>query len=245
MSSRPPSVKIVVAMLRRRGRRGYRAGMERYALPTGLALGVAVGDIRAIARQVGRDHQLALGLWRTGWYEARMLATMVDEPALVTSTQMDRWCRDFDSWGICDTACFELFDRTPHAYRKVVQWARRDEEFVRRAAFALMASLSIHDKTTPDRAMEKWLVLVERASTDNRNFVKKGVNWALRSVGSRSVALHRKAIRLSKKLARSSNTTARWIGRDALRDLERPIIARRVASREARRKARQAKTKAL
>jgi 3-methyladenine DNA glycosylase AlkD len=245
MSGRLPSVKVVVAMLRRRARRGYRAGMERYALPTDRALGVAVGDIRAIARQVGRDHQLAMALWRTGWYEARMLATMVDEPARVNSSQMDRWCRDFDSWGICDTACFELFDRTPHAYRKVVQWARRDEEFVRRAAFSLMASLSIHDRTTPDRPMEKWFVLIERASTDDRNFVKKGVNWALRSLGSRSVALHRKANRLSKKLARSSNSTARWIGRDALRDLQRPIIARRVASREARRKARQAKTKAL
>src|SRR5262245_15588931 len=188
------NVDAAIALLKRRGSKAGREGMARYGLPADRAFGVSVGAIRATAKQLGRDHQLAIALWRSGWYEARMLATMVDDPALVTPAQMDSWCEDFDSWGICDTACFVLFDRSPHAFRKVAEWAHRKEEFVRRGAFALLASLALHDKSSTDAPFMKCFPLIERAARDDRNFVKKGVSWALRGVGSRSAALHRRAI---------------------------------------------------
>ena len=226
-----------LAMLKKKGRRAYRDGMARFALPTDNTYGVSMGDIRGVARQLGKDHQLALELWRTGVYDARTLAVFVDEPARVTAAQMDRWCRDFDNWGICDTACFALFDRTPHAWAKIRQWAPRREEFVRRASFALMASVALHDKKTDDRKFFSWLPLIERASTDQRNFVKKGVSWALRTLGHRSVVLHRRSIALAQKLARSKDSTARWIGRDALADLQRPLVTKRVIRRTQKRMA--------
>jgi 3-methyladenine DNA glycosylase AlkD len=226
-----------IALLKRKSTRAYRAGMARYAIPTDRAFGVPVGSIRSVAKQLGRNHQLALSLWRTGWFEARMLATMVDDPVSVTPGQMDRWCRDFDNWAICDTACFGLFDRSPHAFRKMHEWARRDEEFVRRAAFALMASLALHDKKASDLPFGRCMPLIERAAKDDRNFVKKGVSWALRTIGARSLALHRQAIATAKRLTKSPNRSARWVGKDALQDLQRPLIAQRVARREVMRKA--------
>ena len=138
-------VKSAVAWLERHATKRTRDGMARYGLPSNNAFGVSVADIRVLAKQVGRNHDLALALWKTGWYEARMLTAFIDDPARVSSAQMDRWCRDFDNWGICDTLCFHLFDRTPHAWVKVARWADRREEFVKRAAFALLASLALHD----------------------------------------------------------------------------------------------------
>ena len=230
-----------LALLKRRSTRAYRDGMAHFALPSERAFGISVPDIRAVARQLGRSHQLALSLWKTGYYEARMLATIVDEPAKVTPAQMDRWARDFDSWGICDAACFGLFDRTPFAFRKVAEWAPRKEEFVRRASFALLASLAVHQKNLGDSPFLKTLPLIERGSRDGRNFVKKGVSWALRSIGSRSRQLHQRCLALSRRLAASDVPSARWIGNDALRDLQRPLISKRVARREKRR----ARAKAL
>lgn len=148
---------------------------------------------------------------------------------------MDRGCRDFDNWAICDTACFHLFDRTPHAYRKVTQWAGRREEFVRRTAFALAASLALHDRQAPDRAFVPFLRLIQRAADDDRNFVKKGVSWALRGIGSRTAPLHTASVALARRLAKSPDRTARWVGRGALRDLTRPLVRRRIARRERRR----------
>jgi 3-methyladenine DNA glycosylase AlkD len=226
-----------LALLKRKSSRAYRSGMARYAIPTDRAFGVPVGSIRSVAKLLGRNHHLALALWKTGWFEARMLATMVDEPARLTPGQMDRWCRDFDNWAICDTACFGLFDRSPHAFRKVEEWAPRKEEFVRRAAFALMASVALHDKTSPDRPFVGWLSLIERGAKDDRNFVKKGVSWALRTIGARNLALHRQAISTAKRLGKSDVPSARWVGNDALRDLQRPLIAKRLAKREGKMKA--------
>ncbi len=143
-------VQAVLAELKRRGTKRTRDGMARYGLPSDKAFGVAVSTMHQMAKRLGRNHELAAALWETGWYEARMLAAFVDQPARVTSAQMDRWCRDFDNWGICDTVCFHLFDRTPHAWRKVEQWAGRRDEFVKRAAFALLASLTAHDKRADD-----------------------------------------------------------------------------------------------
>jgi 3-methyladenine DNA glycosylase AlkD len=211
--------------------------MARYGLPKERAFGVSVGDLQRQARTLGRDHDLALALWDTGWYEARMLAAFIDQPERVTSAQMDRWARDFDNWGICDTVIMHLFDRTPHAWRKVPVWCGRRGEFVRRAGFALLASLALHDTTSSDAPFLGAMRLIRKASTDERNFVKKGVNWALRSVGQRSTALHTAAISLAEELAGGEAATPRWIGTDALRDLQRPLVLRRVAAKDAKRTA--------
>lgn len=233
-------VAEILAWLRRRGTRHNREGMARYGISSPRMFGVSMAGMQSLARRLGRDHALAAALWKTGWFEARMLTAFVEDPALVTPAQMDRWARDFDNWAICDTLCFRLFDQTPHAWRKVEQWSRRKEEFVRRAAFALLASLALHDRQSGDAPFRRALRLVESASVDERNFVKKGVSWALRSIGGRSSSLHAAAIRLARRLAARPSGAARWIGNDALRDLTRPLVVRRVAARETRtRRARQ------
>jgi len=219
----------IVASLRRLGSRRNRDGMARYAIPSDRAFGVSMGKIQAMAKRLGRDHALAAALWKTGWYEARTLAAFVAEPERFTPAHMDRWCRDFDSWAICDTVCFHLFDRTPHAFRKVARWSRRNEEFVRRAAFALLASLALHDRENGDAAFRRCLPLIARAASDPRNFVKKGVSWALRGVGHRSRSLHAASVALARRLAVSEEPAARWVGRDALRDLTRPAVAKRLS----------------
>jgi 3-methyladenine DNA glycosylase AlkD len=160
-----------------------------------------------------------------------MLATFVDEPARVTPAQMDRWVRDFDNWAICDTACFALFDRTPHAWRKVTQWASRREEFIKRTAFALIWSLSVHDKDPSDEQFIKGLHLIERAATDERHFVKKAVNMALRAVGKRNAALNVAAVAVARRLAASPQAEPRWVGKDALRELISPSVTRRLAAK--------------
>ncbi|HKO42722.1 MAG TPA: DNA alkylation repair protein [Pyrinomonadaceae bacterium] len=217
----PKAVEPIIAELKRLGTKKTRDGMARYAIPSDNAFGVPVGQIRDLGKRLGRNHELAQALWDTGWYEARMLATFVDEPDLVTPVQMDRWCKDFDNWAICDTACFHLFDKTPHAFKKVSQWAKRKDEFVKRGAFALLASLALHDKKSDDASFLTCLSLIEQAATDDRNFVKKGVSWALRGIGHRNPALKKSALKLSEQLAQSTNSAARWIGKDALRDLKR------------------------
>jgi 3-methyladenine DNA glycosylase AlkD len=205
--------------------------LARFGITASKAFGVSVANIQRLAGGLGRNHELAAALWDTGWYEARLLTSFVDEPSRVTPAQMDRWCRDFDSWAIVDTACFHLFDRTPHALAMVKRWATRRPEFEKRAAFALLACVALHDKQADEEALARCLPLIERAATDERNFVKKGVSWALRSVGRRSAALYGESIALARRLAASSDASARWIGRDALRDLERPAVAKRVATK--------------
>jgi 3-methyladenine DNA glycosylase AlkD len=167
------------------------------------------------------SHDLAAALWDTGWYEARLLTSFVDEPARVTPEQMDRWCRDFDNWGLCDTLCFHLFDRTPHAWDKVAQWSDERDEFVKRAAFALLASLAGHDKRAADEPFLASLPSIERAAADERNFVKKGVSWALRMTGRRNPALNAAAAEVARRLAVSPDAAARWVGKDALKDFAR------------------------
>ena len=224
-------VEAILAWLKRQGSKRNREGMARYAIRSPKIFGVSVATLRQKAKLLGRDHELAGALWSTGWYEARMLASLVDEPARVTPAQMDRWSRDFDNWAICDTVCFHLFDRTPHAWRKVAAWSRRTDEFVKRAAFALLASLAAHDKRAPDAAFLKSLPLVERAAADERNFVKKSVSWALRATGNRSYALRAEAMALARRLAASPDASPRWIGKDAVKDLSSPATARRLAAR--------------
>ncbi len=219
----------VLAWLEKTGTKATRDGMARYAIPSDKAYGVPVGVMRAYAKKLGRSHELAAALWTTDRYEARMLATFLDHPAEVTPAQMDQWCEDFDNWAICDTACFHLFDRTPHAFAKVKAWAGRREEFVKRAAFALLASLSVHDKRATDDAFIDGLRLIERAATDERNFVKKSVNWALRSIGKRNRRLNGEAIQVSRRLASAESPAARWVGKDALRELSSQGVMKRLS----------------
>jgi 3-methyladenine DNA glycosylase AlkD len=232
-TARADWVREALAWLERRGSLRNRQGMARYGIVAPKVFGVSVAAVRQLGRQIGRDHALALALWKTGWYEARMLCAFVDDPAAVTPAQMDRWAADFDNWAICDTIGFHLFDRTPHAWGRLGPWSRRREEFVKRAAFALVAGLALHDRTTPDVRFLKTLPLVERAARDDRNFVKKGVSWGLRSVGHRSAVLHAAAVELAGRLASSAEPPARWVGRDALRDLNRPAVRAKLARRRA------------
>ena len=205
--------------------------MARYGLPSHRAFGVPVGILQKKARETGRDHDLAMALWDTGWYEARLLAAYLGEPSRLTPQQMDRWCRDFDNWGVVDTVCFALFDRSPHAWGRIGPWSRRRDEFERRAAFALLASLAAHDRAAADERFLEQLPRIEKAAEDGRNFVKKGVSWALRVIGRRSGTLHEAATAVARRLAESGTAGARWVGTDALRDLRRAATQRRVSSR--------------
>lgn len=223
-------VTEILAWLERRGTKRNREGMARYAIVAHKVFGVSVGDLRQLGKRYGKDHELALALWETGWYEARMLASFVDDPKLVTPAQMDRWTRDFDNWAICDTMCFHLYDKTPHAWNKIEKWSRQRAEFVKRAGFALLASVALHDKSAPDAPFLKSLKLVEREATDERNFVKKGVNWALRGIGGRNEKLFVAASDVATRLASSDDSTARWVGKDALRQFAGPASQKRLAA---------------
>jgi 3-methyladenine DNA glycosylase AlkD len=228
-------VAAVLASLERLGSKRYREGLARYGIHVTKAFGVPVGKMQALAKRLGRNHELALALWETGWYEARMVAAFLDDPERVTPNQMDRWCQDFDNWGICDTVCLHLFDRTPHAYDKVADWSRKRNEFEKRAAFALLAALALHDKQADDEPFVQGLRLIEQAAEDERNFVKKGVSWALRLIGRRNPELNKAAVAVAQRLAASSNRTSRWIGKDALRELTSPAVMRRLEARSLKR----------
>ncbi|MDB4889455.1 MAG: alkylation repair enzyme [Gemmatimonadetes bacterium] len=222
-------VASVLAWLKKHSSKATRDGMARYGVPSDNALGVTMADMKVIAREIGKNHQLAAELWNTGIYEARMLTSFVDDAALVSAAQMNRWARDFDSWGICDTVCFHLFDRTPHAWEKVEQWHDRKEEFIKRAAFALLWGLTVHDKRAADSAFVDGLGYIERAASDERHFVKKAVNMALRAVGKRNAALNTAAVATARRLADSAETTPRWVGKDALRELTSAGVTRRLS----------------
>jgi 3-methyladenine DNA glycosylase AlkD len=225
-------VDEAVAWLERKGSKRTREQMlNQFGIVAPKSFGVPVGTIQQLAKQLGRDHALALALWDTRWYEARMLAAFVGEPARVTAGQMDRWARDFDNWGICDTVCFHLFDRTPLAWRKVGPWSRRRQEFVKRAAFALVAGLALHDKSATDADFLRILPLVEDGAADERNFVRKGASWALRVAGRRSAGLNAAAVAAARRLARRTEPGARAVGKEALRELTSPRVRMALAAR--------------
>ncbi len=227
-------VKTALAWLERHASKATRDGMARYGVPSDTAIGVTMANMKVLAKQIGRNHELAEGLWKNGMYEARMVAGLIDEPARVTAAQMDRWAKDFDNWGICDTVCFALFDRTPHAWKKVARWHDRREEFVKRAAFALLWGLTVHDKEADDNAFVDGLGFIEQGATDERHFVKKAVNMALRAVGKRNATLNAAATKTAQRLATSSDEHAKWVGKDALRELTSPALARRLAAKPKR-----------
>ncbi len=208
------------------------AGMARYGIPSKNALGVPVGKIQQLAQRIGKSHTLALELWDTGVYEARLLAAYVGEPEKVTRQQMDAWCRDFDSWAVVDTICFVLFDRSPLAFGRIGPWAKLKGEFQRRAGFALLACLALHHRDADDGEFARHMGLIEKSAGDERNFVKKGVSWALRSIGRRSLALHTASLALASELSCADSASARWVGKDALRDLSKPAVRKKLAARK-------------
>ncbi len=214
-----------------------KASMARFALPIDGALGVTTPKLRELAREIGRNHTLALELWATEVPEARMLAPMVAEPMRVSVGQMERWVRDFDSWAICDNCCFELFDKTPFARRKALEWTGRRGEFQKRAAFALMAALARHDRGASDSEFTSFLEAIERESRDQRNFVKKAVNWALREIGKRNQELNRAAIERAHKIHATGLPSARWIASHALRELRSSAVQARLKMKAERARA--------
>ncbi len=195
------------------------AGMARYGINVERALGVPMPVLRKLGKKAGRDHALALELWASGVHEVRILATLVDDPARVTQRQMERWARQFDSWDVCDQTCQNLFRYTPFAFDKAAEWARAKPEFVRRAGFALMAGLAVKAKMAGDAQFEAFLPLIEEMSCDDRNFVRKAVNWALRQIGKRNPRLRARAIAAAARIRRQDSRSARWIASDALREL--------------------------
>ena len=213
------TVDEALRWLQRRGRRRTIEGMARYGIPSDGAYGVTFGELRGYAKEIGRDHALAAALWSSGRYEARLLAALVDDPAQVTPRQMDTWANEFSNWGDCDTVCFHLFDRTAHAWSKVRAWSRAEALYRKRAAFALLWGLTVHDKAAPDRSFLACLPIVERGALDERDHVKKAVDMSLRAVGKRNAVLRRAAVTLARRLASSSEGSQAWIGRSALREL--------------------------
>lgn len=220
----------IVAELRAAGTAENRAGMAHFGI-TGNTAGVSLTAMKPIARRFARDHALAAALWKSGLHEARILACDLDEPAKVTAEQMDAWAADFDNWALCDGACLHLFVKTPFVEEKIRQWAADRREFVRRAAFALIAVYAVHGKTIPDKTFAGFLDLVERHASDPRNYVRKAVSWALRQIGKHSLALHRPALALARRLAASDDPSARWVGRDAVRELTDPRQLARLKAR--------------
>ena len=196
------------------------------------SLGISVATLRSIARKIGRDHDLALKLWQTGIRDARILAPHIDEVDKVTPVQMDSWASDFDSWDVCDNCCGHLFDKTQYAYQKVEEWSEHNQEFVKRAAFSLIAWLAVHDKKQPDETFIAHLTLIKKAADDKRNYVKKAVNWALRSIGKRNIFLNEKALALAKNLKKMSSSSARWIGSDAFRELSSKTVQQRLKKKK-------------
>jgi 3-methyladenine DNA glycosylase AlkD len=194
-------------------------GMARYGINPKNNLGISIYKLRPLAKDIGKNHELALKLWNSGIHDARLLACFVENPKKVTGEQMDSWAKDFDSWDVCDQACTSLFDLTPFAWRKVIEWAERDEEFVKRGAFSLIAGLSVHDKKADDSKFEDLFPIIKRESIDERNYVKKAVNWALRNIGKRNITLNKKAVKTAREIQKIDSKTARWIASDAIREL--------------------------
>lgn len=214
--------------LRALGERRNVEGMARYGIRAKIVYGVAKPKMDALARRIGRDHSLALELWSTGVHDARILAGMIDFPEKVSATQMDRWVRDFDNWDVCDGTCCHLFVFAAPAREKAVQWSRCKPEFMKRAGFALMAYLAYRDKQAGDAQFQRMLSLIEREAWDERNFVRKAVNWALRNIGKRNLRLNHEAIRTAERIQRQGARSARWIAADALRELKSEAVQARL-----------------
>src|SRR4030043_47569 len=204
-------------------------GMARFGINSQKTLGVSIPVLRKMAKEISKNHNLALELWDSEIHEARILAGFIDEPEKVTEKQMEKWAKDFDSWDVCDQVCSSLFDQTPFVWQKLQEFAKRKEEFVKRTGFTLMACLAVHDKKSLDKDFIKLLPIIKREATDERNFVKKAVNWALRQIGKRNKNLNKEAIKTAKEILEIDNKAAKWIATDALRELTSQAVQRRLS----------------
>jgi 3-methyladenine DNA glycosylase AlkD len=218
------SVKDVLDKLQSKAQPEQLKGMAKYGMTVEQRLGVSVPDMRKLAKEIGRDHKLALDLWRTGIAEARIVAGMVGDPAKLTEEQMEDWVKGINSWDVCDQVCMNLFEKNQLAWKKIVDWSEREEEFVKRTAFSLIACLAWHDKKASDEKFIELLPIIIRGATDERNFVKKAVNWALRNIGKRNLNLNRAAVNAAKEIQQLDSKAARWIASDAIRELESDAI---------------------
>ncbi len=223
------TAKAVLEQLKSKGGPENVKGMGKFGMATDQRLGVPVPEMRKIAKGIGRDHALALKLWKTGVQEARIVASMIDLPEAVTEDQMEAWVADFNSWDVCDQVCLNLFEKTPYAQQKISEWSRRDEEFVKRAGYALIAGLAWHDKKATDDQFIGYFPVIKSGATDERNFVKKAISWALRNIGKRNLHLNKAAIMAANEIQRIDSKAARWIASDTLRELESEKIQARLA----------------
>ncbi len=220
------SVAEVLRKLKAKARPDQVGGMARYGMVAERRLGVSVPDMRKIARETGKDHKLALKLWKTGIPEARIVAAIVAEPDRLTETQMDEWVKGINSWDVCDQVCMNLFEKTALAWKKILDWSQREEEFVKRAAFALIACLAWHNKEAEDERFIELFPVIQRGATDDRKSVNKAVSWALRNIGKRNLNLNKAAIKAAKEIRRIDLKAARWVASDAIKELESEAVQR-------------------
>ena len=223
-----PSVDEIVKKLKSMANPGNVNGMAKFGMTPENRLGISIPDLRRMAKETGKDHKLALELWKTCIPEARIMASMIGEPDKLTEKQMESWVKGFNSWDVCDQVCMNLFEKTPLAWIKIHDWSEREEEFVKRAAFSLIACLAWHNKDMPDEPFFELFPLIKRASTDERNFVKKAVNWALRHIGKRNPSSNKAAIKVAKEIREIDSKAARWIASDAIRELESEAVQKRL-----------------
>ena len=225
------SYEKIIKLLKSKARPDQLAGMARYGMVTEKRLGIAIPDLRQMAKEIGKNHILALKLWQSGFQEARILAALIDDPRQVTDQQMEEWVKDFNSWDVCDQVCMNLFDKAPLVHRKIEEWSTRREEFVKRAAFSLIACVAWHDKQASDEDIAAFLPIIKREATDGRNFVKKAVNWALRHIGKRNLNLNKTAIAVAREIQQIDAKPARWIAADAIRELESKKVQQRLKTK--------------
>ncbi|MDH4268965.1 MAG: DNA alkylation repair protein [Dehalococcoidia bacterium] len=223
------SVEEVLDKLQSKAKPEQLTGMAKYGITIEQRLGVSVPDMRKLAKEIGKDHKLALDLWKTAIAEARIVAGMVGDPAKLTEEQMEDWVKDINSWDVCDQVCMNLFEKNQLAWKKIIDWSEREEEFVKRTAFSLVACLAWHDKKVSDEKFIELLPVIIRGATDERNFVKKAVNWALRNIGKRNLKLNEAAINAAKEIKQLDSKAARWIAADAIRELESDAIQSRLS----------------
>lgn len=227
-------LKDVIAELKSMADPQAAAGMARYGIKTDRVLGISIPGLQRLAKTIGKNHKLAQELWSSGIHEARILACMIDDPQQVTEAQLERWVKTIDSWDVCDQCSNRLFGKTSFARNKALIWARRPEEFVKRAGFVLMAVLAVHDKEANDKQFDAFFRIIKKEAVDGRNFVKKAVNWALRQIGKRNPALNQKAITVAEEIRQLESPAARWVAGDALRELTGEKVQRKLSARQKR-----------
>lgn len=213
------NVEEIITELKKYSNSKNKEGMAKFGINSQYALGIKIPVLRRLARKIGRNHKLAQGLWKSQIHEARILASMIEEVKKVKEKQLEEWVKVFNSWDLCDQCCMNLFDKHPIAWKKAIEWANRDKEFIKRAGFVLMACLAVHNKKAKDKDFLKFFPIIKKYATDKRNFVKKSVSWALRQIGKRNPNLRKEAIKLAKEIREINSPTARWVANDVIREL--------------------------